>query len=86
MDVRPRVRAFVLDTFLMGEPPETLKDSTLLLTTGVISSLAMLELVSFLESEYAITLRQEDLTPDRLDSIDRITQLVEERSREASTP
>jgi acyl carrier protein len=77
-DIRAGVRAFVLNTFLVGEPPESLKDSTLLLTTGIVSSLAMLELVAFLEVEYAVTLRDDDLTPDRLDSVDLIVDLVAE--------
>ena len=77
-DVRSAVRSFVLEKFLVGEPPESLKDSTLLITTGIVSSLATLELVAFLEDEYCIALRQDDLTPDRLDSIDRIVMVVEE--------
>jgi acyl carrier protein len=78
-DIRSGVRRFILESFLVGEPPESLLDSTSLLTTGIVSSLAMLELVAFLEGEYAVTLHQDDLTPDRLDSVDRIVALVEER-------
>lgn len=77
--VRAGVRQFILDTFLVGEPPETLKDSTALLTTGIVSSLATLELVAFLENEFSVTLQPDDLSPDRLDSIDRIVALVEAR-------
>jgi acyl carrier protein len=76
--VRAGVRRFILENFLVGEPPESLKDSTLLMTSGIVSSLAMLEIVAFLEEEYAVTLRQDDLTADRLDSVDLIVKLVEE--------
>ena len=79
-EVRSGVRAFVLEHFLVGEPPDSLSDSTLLLTTGIVSSLAMLELVAFLEETYSIALRQDDLTHERLDSIDLIVALVEELS------
>jgi acyl carrier protein len=77
-DIRSGVRSFILDNFLVGEPPESLENSTLLMTTGIVSSLAMLELVAFLEETYAVTLRQDDLTPDRLDSVDLIVELVDE--------
>jgi acyl carrier protein len=77
-EIRSGVRRFILETFLVGEPAETLQDSTLLLTTGIISSLTMLELVAFLENEYSVTLRERDLIPDRLDSVDRIVALVRE--------
>ena len=80
-DVRAGVRSFILTNFLVGESPETLKDSTALITTGIISSLAMIELVTFLEDEYTSTLQQDDLGRDRLDTIDLIVQLVEERRK-----
>ena len=84
-DVRTGVRRFILDNFLIGEPSEALQDSTLLLTTGIISSLAMLELVAFLETEFAVALRPRDLTPDRLDSVTSIVALVDEL-RQAAQP
>jgi acyl carrier protein len=77
-EIRTCVRSFVLEKFLPGEAPETLKDSTLLMTTGIVSSLAMLELVAFVENEYDVTLRHDDLTPDRLDSVDLVVGLVRE--------
>jgi acyl carrier protein len=76
--IRPGIRRFILDNFLIGEPPESLQDSTSLLTTGIVSSLATLELVAFLENEYSVVLRPEDLSVDRLDSVDCIVKLVDE--------
>ena len=75
--IRSDVRRFILDNFLVGEPPESLLDSTSLLTTGIVSSLATLELVAFLENQYGVTLKSTDLVPERLDSVDRIVALVE---------
>lgn len=74
--IREGVRRYILDTFLIGEPPESLKDSTSLLLTGIVSSLAMLELVAFLEHEFGVTFRPDDLAPEQLDSVDRIVSLV----------
>lgn len=79
-DVRVEVRAFILDNFLPDERPGSLADATELLTTGIVSSLGMLEIVAFLEDKYSIALRQEDLSPERLNSVDLIVSLVEELS------
>ena len=76
-ELRQGIRRFILDNFLVGEPPESLQDSTSLLTTGIISSLATLELVAFLETEYAVVLQSEDMSVDRLDSVDKLVALVE---------
>ena len=76
--VRMEVRSFVLKNFLVGESADSLLDSSALVSTGVISSLATLELVAFLEERFGVTLRHHDLTSDRLDSVERVVALVEE--------
>ena len=60
-DVREVLRSFILSTFLPGEAPESLKDSTLLITSGVIASMSLLELVSFIEHAFSVTLQPDDM-------------------------
>lgn len=81
-NIRAQVRSFILSHFLVGEREDSLKDSTPLLTTGIVSSIAMLELVAFIEEEYSILLGQDDLTPERLDNVERIVDLVEKLSQQ----
>src|SRR4026207_1048312 len=50
--IRRTLRSFILTNFLPGEDPSTLEDSTLLISSGVIASLSMLELATFMESEF----------------------------------
>ena len=77
--VREAIRSFILSNFLPGEAPDTLKDSTLLVTSGVITSLSMLELVAFIEQTFAVTLDPDDFGVERMDSIDLLVELVAER-------
>ena len=83
-EIRAALRTFILSNFLVGESPDSLKDSTLLITSGIITSLTLLDLVSFIEQQFSVALQQEDLGPDRLDSIDRIASLVEERRKSSA--
>ena len=76
-DVREVLRSFILSTFLPGEAPESLKDSTLLITSGVIASMSLLELVSFIEHAFSVTLQPDDM--DRLDSVDLMADLIQQR-------
>ena len=76
-DVREVLRSFILSTFLPGEAPESLKDSTLLITSGVIASMSLLELVSFIEHAFSVTLQPDDM--DRLDSVDLMADLIRQR-------
>ena len=78
--IRATIRSFILTNFLPGEPPETLTDSTQLITSGVMTSIAMLELVDFLEDEFAFTLEPEDIHVTRMNSIERLADLVAEKT------
>lgn len=80
-DIRKAIRAFILDNFLPGEDPETLEDSTLLVTSGVITSLSLLELVTFIEETFSVSLDPNDLGVARMDSIDLLVELVTGRMR-----
>ena len=66
------IRAFVVENFLFGSD-ENLEDNTSFLDEGIIDSTGILELVSFLEEEFSITVDDEELTPENLDSINNAT-------------
>ena len=74
--VRLRVRQFVVENFLFGQVPESLKDDDSFLETGIVDSTGVLELVAFLESAFDVKVSDIDLVPDNLDSIDRVTMFV----------
>jgi acyl carrier protein len=78
--IRETIRSFILTNFLPGEAPETLTDSTQLITSGVMTSIAMLELVDFLEERYAFTLEPEDIHVARMNSIELLADLVAKKT------
>ncbi|MCK4301296.1 MAG: acyl carrier protein, partial [candidate division Zixibacteria bacterium] len=55
---------------MMGKNPDELTDSGSLLDLGIIDSTGVLELVGFLEEKFGISIEDDDLVPDNLDSID----------------
>ena len=70
------LRQFIVDNFLFGKLDEPLTSSESLLERGVIDSNGVLELVGFLETTYGITIEDEELVPDNLDSIERLVAFV----------
>lgn len=78
MQIRQELRQFVVDNFLFGSGA-WLTDDASFLDNGVIDSTGVLELIAFLEERFAISLQEFDLTPENLDSIDKVTRLVESR-------
>ena len=71
-----RIRKFVLQTFPLARR-RNITDSADLLESGVIDSLGVLDLVTFLQTEFAVLVEDEDLTPDNFKSIECMAQFVE---------
>jgi len=82
LDVRTAIRDFIVDSFMMGKGGDELTDSGSLLDIGIIDSTGVLELVGFLEETYGITIDDEDLVPDNLDSIDNLVRFVGSKGKQ----
>ncbi len=80
MDVRARLRGFIVDNFMMGQDTTALIDSGSLLELGIIDSTGVLELVGFLEETFQITVEDDDLVPDNLDSVDNLVKYIQGKS------
>jgi acyl carrier protein len=70
------VKAYILDAFLPNEDPALLTADTPLITSGILDSLATLDLVSFLEERYGIELEARDVDASRLGTLADIATLV----------
>ena len=73
------VKDYILKTFLPGEDPKALNESTQLITGGVLDSLATLELVSFLEQQYGIELQAHEVDAANLGTLTAIAALVQSK-------
>lgn len=71
MSLAADLRSFVISNFLLGRQ-ESLNDNDSFLEQGIIDSTGILELVAYLEETYGIEITEAELTPDNLDSINRI--------------
>lgn len=73
------VKQFILREFLPGEDPDQLTESTPLLSSGILDSLATLKLSTFLEQEFDIQMEAHELDEDHIGSIEAIEQLVKSK-------
>lgn len=69
------VREFIAENFLFRADAEVSNDQSLL-ESGVIDSTGVLELIAFLETTYGITVADEEIVPENLDSIDNMTSYL----------
>ena len=84
-DVKDTIRQFILSTYLPDESPANLRDDTPLQTSGILDSLAVLGLVSFIHQRFGIELDVYETSIDRFNRIEDIAAIVS-RKRESSSP
>ena len=77
-EVKGKIREFVVENFLFGKD-DGLNDDTSFLDEGIIDSTGILELVSFLEEEFTISVEDEELIPENLDSILNVVAYLEKK-------
>lgn len=68
-DIREVVRHFILAEFLPGEDHAFLKDSTPLITGGIIDSISTTRLVTHLESTFNVVFDHRDVTVRNFDTV-----------------
>lgn len=77
--IEQAIKDYILTEFLPGEDPNALSDSTPLVTSGVLDSMATLKMVSFLEDTYGVTFEAHELDVEHLDTIATVAALVREK-------
>jgi acyl carrier protein len=75
-DIEQQLRRFVIDNFPFGQASDGLSNDDSFLEHGIVDSFGVLELVAFLEDRYGITIQDQELIPDNLDSINRLVNFL----------
>jgi len=82
MDVTGSIRSFIQDELMYGDASVSIEDGTPL-CDGIIDSIALMELVGFLEERFGIQIDDRDLVADNFRSVSAIEALVNRRKEDA---
>lgn len=75
MSSMPEIRSFIVENFLYGQD-DGFGDDVSFLEKGIIDSTGVLELVSFVEDKYGISVDDEELVPDNFDSLNNLSAYI----------
>jgi acyl carrier protein len=78
-DISASVRKFINDNFLFREGLEAIADDASFLDAGIIDSTGVLELVSYLEDTWGITVADDEMLPENFDSIRGIVAYLQRK-------
>lgn len=75
-EAQQAITAFIVENFLFGNAKEAPAPAASFLETGLVDSTGVLEIVSFLEGKYGISVGDDELTPQNLDSVANLASFV----------
>jgi acyl carrier protein len=70
---------FIKENFITGRNQKEIAPDQSLIDSGIIDSTGILELVMFLEEKYSITIEDEELIPENLDSVKNLVAFLERK-------
>ena len=84
VDIKKKIKTFIINKFLLGDDSKPLNDDDSFLEKGIIDSTGVLELVNFIEEKFEIKVEDEELIPDNLDSLNKITLYIKKKTEYVS--
>ena len=71
------IRTFLLEEILYDRDTKDLKSTDNLIERGLLDSLGILKTVTFCEEHFGITIPDDQVLPDNMESVQAIAKLVE---------
>ena len=75
-EIRDAVRGFLLEDALAGEDPANLTDDLPLRTSGIVDSMGVIRLTTFLEERFGIRVEAHETGVENTDTVNAIVAFV----------
>ena len=79
MEIKKRLKDYLVQNVLDQNEAEQLSDSTPLVSSGLVDSITTLQLVEFIETEFNIEFEAHEVDRDNLDNLILIENFVESK-------
>lgn len=74
--IEAKVRSYILENLMFSSNGADLANDISLLDRGILDSTGVLEIVLFLEEEFGIKVKDNQMLPENFDSVDNIVRFV----------
>jgi len=81
-EIANRVREYVLENFLYMRKGYEFADTDSLLGHGIIDSMGVVELLTFLQDEFGVDVEEDEITEENLGSLAAIGRFVQGKQQE----
>lgn len=76
MAAESTIRNYILENYLFTDDQSALKSEDSFLEKGVLDSTGILEMIYFLENTFGIKIKDEEMIPENLDSVNKIVAFI----------
>lgn len=83
MSIEANIRQFILDNYLFTSDQSALANDDSFLKRGIIDSTGILEVIQFLSDEFGVAVKDDEMVPENLDSVNNLVAFVERKRRAA---
>ena len=84
MDIREKIRYYILQNFLFTDDESALTDGDSFLAGGIIDSTGVLEIIYFIEETFGMCVNEEEMLPENLDSVNNLVAFVSRKQAVAA--
>ena len=78
-DIEQTIKEYIVKEFMFDRPTTVLDNDLSLIEEGIIDSLGIFLLIAFIEDQFKIKIRPEDVVMDNFESVNAIKRLISPR-------
>jgi len=83
IEPRTTLRTLILEDYLFTDDDTALIDDMSFLDEGILDSMGILEIIMFLEERFQVTVAEDEMVPQNLDSINNLLAYIERKKKAA---
>ncbi|RME01250.1 MAG: acyl carrier protein [Calditrichaeota bacterium] len=80
MNVQEQLRNYIVSEFMYEQAADSLTADTDLLNQGIVDSMGILDLVSYMEENFGIQVSDEEITPENFRTLNTLTEFVNRKN------
>jgi acyl carrier protein len=84
MTIEEKIKDYICRNLLFSDNGYPYDDQASFLEEGIVDSVGVMELVTFVEESFAVKIDDQEVTPDNFDSVSRLSAFIRRKNGEAA--
>ncbi|MCK5091203.1 MAG: acyl carrier protein [Gammaproteobacteria bacterium] len=80
MQVEQKIREYVLENYLFTDDSSALDSAASFMESGILDSTGILEIIYFIEDEFGISIEDDEMIPENLDSVNNTVAFINKKN------